>query len=64
MKGIVAVGTRVRITWPSPHDGLVGTVTAIDGTHGRLLVRIEGERWRNMPPILLSRDEVRPEETA
>ena len=26
--------------------GLVGVVTAIDGTHGRLYVRIDGERWR------------------
>lgn len=64
MAEIIAVGTRVRIIWPSVHDGMVGIVTAIDGTRGRLLVRIDGERWRNMAPILVSRHEVQREETA
>ena len=32
----IAVGSRVRIVWPSAHDGLTGVVTAIDGTNDRL----------------------------
>ena len=54
----VAVGLRVRIVWPSAHDGLFGVVTSIDGTHGRLYVWIDGERWRTLPPILVARHEV------
>ena len=59
----VAIGSRVRIVWPSTHDGLTGVVTAIDGTNDRLYVRIDGERWRTMPPILLAREEVVPADT-
>ena len=59
----IAVGSRVRIVWPSAHDGLTGVVTSIDGTKNRLYVRIDGERWRTMAPILLARDEVVPAET-
>ena len=56
----VAIGSRVRIVWPSTHDGLTGVVTSIDGTNNRLYVRIDGERWRTLPPILLAGDEVVP----
>ena len=59
----VAIGSRVRIVWPSTHDGLTGVVTAIDGTNDRLYVRIDGERWRRMAPILLAREEVVPADT-
>ena len=59
----VAVGSRVRIVWPSTHDGLTGVVTAIDGTNDTLYVRIDGERWRTMAPILLAREEVVPADT-
>ena len=59
----IAVGSRVRIVWPSAHDGLTGVVTAIDGTNDRLYVRIDGERWRTLPPILLAQDEVVPADT-
>ena len=58
----IAVGSRVRIVWPSARDGLTGVVTAIDGTNNRLYVRIDGERWRRLAPILLARDEVVPAE--
>ena len=63
MSETIAVGTRVRTIWPSVHDGMLGPVTAIDGRRGRLLVCIDGERWRNMVPILVSRHEVQREET-
>ena len=59
----MAVGSRVRIVWPSTHDGLSGVVTYIDGTRNRLYVRIDGERWRTLPPILLAREEVVPADT-
>ena len=52
MTARIAVGSRVRIVWPSTHDGLTGVVTAIDGTNNTLYVRIDGERWRTPPPIL------------
>ena len=45
------------------HDGLTGVVTAIDGTNDTLYVRIDGERWRTMAPILLAREEVVPADT-
>ena len=59
----IAVGSRVRIVWPSTHDGLTGVVTSIDGTKDTLYVRIDGERWRTLPPILLAREEVVPADT-
>ena len=59
----VAIGSRVRIVWPSTHDRLTWVVTAIDGTKNTLYVRIAGERWRTMAPILLAREEVVPADT-
>ena len=56
----VAIGSRVRIVWPSTRDGLTGVVTSIDGTNNRLYVSIDGERWRTLPPIQLACDEVVP----
>ena len=53
----------MRIVWPSTHDGLTGVVTAIDGTNDTLYVRIDGERWRTLAPILLAREEVVPADT-
>ena len=61
--GAIAVGSRVRVVWPSTLDGLTGTVVTIDGTHGRLAVRIDGERWRNRAPIPVARGEVELVET-
>ena len=59
----VAMGSRVRIVRPSTHDGLTGVVTAIDGTNDTLYVRIDGERWPTMAPILLGRKEGVPADT-
>ena len=56
----IRVGSRVRITWPSVRDGLVGVVTSIDDTGGMLYVRIDGERLRNLPSIPVARHEVVP----
>ena len=36
MTARIAVGSRVRIVWPSTHDGLTGVVTSIDGTNNTL----------------------------
>ena len=41
----VAIGSRVRIVWPSTHDGLTWVVTAIDGTKGHAL---RADRRRTM----------------
>ena len=59
----IAVGSRLRIVWPSAHDGLLGRVTSIDGTRGMFYVRIDGERWRHLPPIPVARHEVVPADT-
>ena len=53
----IAVGSRVRIIWPSPRDGLTGTVTAVNGP--LLHVRLDGERWRGMEPVPIHIGEVR-----
>jgi hypothetical protein len=39
---------------------LLGVVTSIDDTGGMLYVRIDGERWRNLPSIPVARHEVVP----
>ena len=52
-----AVGSRVRIVWPSDRAGYTGTVTRIEGE--RLYVRLDGERWRGMAPIPVRREEIR-----
>jgi len=57
--GRIAVGSRVRIAWGSPREGYCGTVVEI--RNGRLLVRIDGERWRYLPPVPVRSDEVEPD---
>ena len=59
----IAVGSQVRIVWPSAHDGLLGRVTSIDATRGMFYVRIDGERWRQLPPIPVVRHDVVPADT-
>ena len=53
----IAIGSRVRIVWPSIRDGLTGTIIAIEGA--RVYVRIDGERWKGMAPIPCRLEEVR-----
>ena len=54
----VSVGSQVRVVWPSPLEGLTGTITFINDSSGLYEVRIDGERWRGRKPILVTRDEV------
>ena len=43
----VAVGSRVRIVWPSTHDGLTGVVTATHRTNDTLYVQSDRELQRS-----------------
>ena len=54
----ISGGSRVRVVWPSPLEGLTGTVTFINDSSGLYEVRIDGERWRGRRPILVTREEV------
>ena len=53
----LAIGSRVRIIWPSTRDGLSGIVTGIEGR--TIYVRIDGERWQCITPIPVRRGEIR-----
>lgn len=57
-RGGVAVGSQVRVVWPSPLEGLTGTVTFINDSSGLWEVLIDGGRWRGRRPLLVTRDEV------
>ena len=54
----ISVGAQVRVIWPSPLEGLTGTVTFINDSTGLYEIRIDGERWRGRKPIVVARHEI------
>jgi hypothetical protein len=55
----VAVGSRVRVVWPSLREGITGTVLTVDDTRKLLEVRIDGQRWEGAR-MLVACHEVEP----
>ena len=52
----IAVGAKVRFKWATRGGSIDGTVVEIRGD--TLFVRLEGERWRNLPPVPARADEL------
>lgn len=55
----IAVGDRVRLTWPAARDGYAGKVVACED--GVYFVKLADPRWANMPPVPVRRNELRPD---
>ena len=51
-----AIGDTVRFKWAARGGGLIGKIVSIH--HNRLFVRLDATRWRNLPPMPATADEL------
>ena len=53
-----AVSDTVRFKWAARDGGMTGKIVSIRAD--RLFVRLDADRWREMPPIPATADELEP----